>query len=820
MGRPPEGDCSCCGVSEPPPITRCNDVICIAFIDENLDSDGRDTVDAKFAEWTQAFPERILFVVDVFKRDPLEPDGTPKLYFPNGWDDHNYAFNLRGEFLRGVSVPEFCNRDNGDVGQATDVWAALATIATDRGLTTDVNNAKEVSIFVDISGSMEFSDVAAAYNLLVDELESAGKTLVSSVSNQEEDYLCPFVTSNCCPNEFAEPLQVLCEVTPNCEPATWSLENRTVERQSGFGTKYLGRTQLLIREYSDYDRRDPPSPEWYFLYGSVEEYMQLLWGNTTGYLIQETHQQNLILRANAFSSSGQELRFVDIEYKAYYSDDDGDTYTEIGTIGTAKSGFDFKLDVTMDNFGGSSSSAVSVHDWLGATIDNATGNYEDVRWGASTTAERRLYDRKIKIEANPLDPSLLGTLAVEFTLFEYFNPGLAGPDDPPPNNQSEFSAELILPCSWDGVANNITFANTPEGGLQDIVDDSKIPWTSIANLYVLKQVAWQVATNPSKFELTGLKPVATNEDFSPDGFSGRVSITLRDQRGRLTDALCSLTSELQIPMQITGFYYDGTPGSWDIPPLEYSLPRAVTPFQEIFSANQTDQLFQYGRTERGNKSPFGGWERGSTMPFGYFNTIFNSRTAGQWASTNLSSAAGWYGASSPFGNEDRTEWAPWAGGSSSQELYRTPLENYYFAPRRDDPKVLSLVSQDQIDNWDSLGIPQDARIQIGPFFNVKHASSYTVKQGVDCKFYSLLNVRRNQRDPNGSDAEYTLQSATPFVYQSTCRYTLKITPTTPLDQLGVVGTQQQLTFGYFFPKLVLMLEDNLPLTFCRFLPLP
>ena len=166
----------------------------------------------------KGFPERILFVVDVFRRDPNNPDGSPKLYFPNGWSegDGYRAFNLRGEFQRGVSVPEFCNRDNGDTGVRTDVWAALSTIVAARGLTSVFNSATEVSIFVDVSRSMPEGTVAAAYNLLVSELESAGKTLVSSTSNQEEDYLCPFVTSNCCPNEFAEPLTALFCISHLC----------------------------------------------------------------------------------------------------------------------------------------------------------------------------------------------------------------------------------------------------------------------------------------------------------------------------------------------------------------------------------------------------------------------------------------------------------------------------------------------------------------------------------------------------------------------------------------------------------------------------
>ena len=104
-------------------------------------------------------------------------------------------------------------------------------VAATRGLTSVFNSATRVSIFVDVSRSMPEGTVAAAYNLLVSELESAGKTLVSSTSNQE-DYLLSFCYFNCCPNEFAEPLQQLFCIS-TCAPASLQLINRSVSRRTG-----------------------------------------------------------------------------------------------------------------------------------------------------------------------------------------------------------------------------------------------------------------------------------------------------------------------------------------------------------------------------------------------------------------------------------------------------------------------------------------------------------------------------------------------------------------------------------------------------------
>jgi len=481
MGRPE--DCNCCedfGNPPLPPITDCDGAICIAFIDENNDSNGRDTVDAKFAEWVKAFPNRILFVVDVFVSNPLNPNGTPKLYFPDGWDDHNNAFNLRGEFIRGLSVPEFCNRDNGDVGLATDIWAALTTIAADRGISAELASATDVSIFVDTTNSMPDGTVLAAYNLLVSEAESAGKTITTSTFNSDEDYICPFVNSTCCNNEFVKPLQDLCNVTPTCEPAYLKLTNRSLP---------IGSTNFLIREYIDYDPDNPPSEEWYSIYGGVERVYALEYAgagtayeaNTTDQraLVAETNDQQLVMLAEVTNSEGTSLDFVDINYTIEYSDDNGVTWTEIENLGNRTSGQTLTKKFLVDDYGGSSASAETVHTLLGDTVNNYTTTTWEARFNA-----RRIYDRDFRIVASAPDYPALGSVAFGFKLEEYRVAGRTGATVPDPEVITNFLIDyhqlnaIFLNTSLFRCFKELNFVNglpVPTFGLLNNYNYGKLP---------------------------------------------------------------------------------------------------------------------------------------------------------------------------------------------------------------------------------------------------------------------------------------------------------------------------------------------------------
>ena len=450
MGRPE--DCNCCedfGNLKLPPITDCDGAICIAFIDENNDSNGRDTVDTKFAEWVKAFPNRILFVVDVFVGNPLNIDGSPKLYFPDGWDDHNNAFNLRGEFIRGLSVPEFCNRDNGNVGLATDVWAALNTIATDRGILTELASATDVSIFVDTTNSMSDGTVQAAYDLLVSEAQSAGKTIAASTFNFEEDYICPFVNSTCCNNEFVKPLQDLCGVTPGCEPSVLRLTNNSV---FGVGPA-TGRTSFLIREYISYDPDNPPnngfppSENWCVTYGGVERVFHLEYAgndemvrNTTNpnALAAETNAQQLVVVTDATNSDGSSLDFVDIKYTIEYSDDNGLTWTLIQNLGTIPAGQTLTKSFLVDNYDWSSAFDTTEHGLLGPTVSN----YTNTSWLGRSGA-KRVYDRLFKLVASAPDYPGLGSVGLEFTLEEYRVGGQCGGDPPPDPPPGPITGEFV-----------------------------------------------------------------------------------------------------------------------------------------------------------------------------------------------------------------------------------------------------------------------------------------------------------------------------------------------------------------------------------------
>ena len=840
MGRPE--DCNCCGVDVVPPITSCDDVICIAFIDENNNSNGKDTADAKFAEWVQAFPNRILFVVDVYKRDPNFPDGTPKLYFPDGWNDHNYAFNLRGEFQRGVSVPEFCNRDNGDTGVRTDVWAALSTIVTDRGLTTDFNNATEVSVFVDVSKSMPEGTVLAAYDLLVNELESAGKTLVSSIYNEEEDYLCPFVTSSCCPNEFAEPLQVLCQVTPTCEPATWSLTNRSIINN----VAVRGRTNFLIREYIDYTPpTDPSDEDWQSTYGGVEQIMKEQWGVSSASL-RETYEQELIVRGNVFSSNGIALDFVDVEWKVYYSDDDGTSFTEIGTVGTSKSGEDFSLNLIVDNYGGDSSLLTTTHDWLGATVDD----FEDVQWGSRPLAVERKFDRLFKIEGTVLDPSITSKLSLEFTMHEYRHPYIQPEPPPPPPNSSVFTVEIDLPINnfLNSYYETYELEYLQGAAPQEAV--SQRPRSSIANVVTQRQLERQYIRTAEIFGNTRIMSRSGSFFVSKDELIHEISpfpnqqfalpwkmrIESRNALGNRVDVPGRMIGQFRILLKLTQFDWDtGAAGNWN---TSFRYDSAQTPslrntpffyskniiiYDESINSGSVletnDDIRTYGTSERRQDSFFGGVDalknsclaltsiRGlyprlkrslidsspvGTPPWDYFlDTTRGDGAVGADPSVERGRDEV-YGSERHDGSNRRTIFYNEVnsdGASNQPGGSYTPLYSWTaFAKINDLFDIMPNGLFNELRYIDN--IPSNAAVQILPLFTLSGQNQYSWFGNCNQDYGALLGVRTGldmsqdvQDLYGGQDVHWTFIASSELV--STSLYRLAYQPDRPLDTYGI-----------------------------------
>lgn len=209
MGRPP--DCHChCGEVEPPAVTDCEDLLCICLIDEN--SGG--IPDAKMQGFIDAFPNRVLIVLDVAEGCC----GT--MSYSTKFLNYNRALSLREEYGSDPSnLIEFMERDNGraSVAITNDPWGRIKEIIDRNGLTTwlDTENT-EVSIFVDNSGSMRTTSVSATLQKLEADLEADGKIRTESIYNGSEDIICPFVVSECCTGPDAETLAGLCGYTWDC----------------------------------------------------------------------------------------------------------------------------------------------------------------------------------------------------------------------------------------------------------------------------------------------------------------------------------------------------------------------------------------------------------------------------------------------------------------------------------------------------------------------------------------------------------------------------------------------------------------------------
>jgi hypothetical protein len=212
MGRPNDCDCRCGGVDPPqPPVTDCENLLCVVFMDEN--SPG--IPDAKMQGFIDAFPNRVLIVLDV------RPNiGPPYMTYTTKFINHPRAFSLRLEWEDNpANLIEFMDRDDGrvSVAETNDPWGRIKTILARNGLTSWLeNDNKEVSIFIDNSGSMRVSNVAATVAKLETDLEADGKTRTESIYNGDEDIICPFVVSECCTGPDAETLAGLCGYTWDC----------------------------------------------------------------------------------------------------------------------------------------------------------------------------------------------------------------------------------------------------------------------------------------------------------------------------------------------------------------------------------------------------------------------------------------------------------------------------------------------------------------------------------------------------------------------------------------------------------------------------
>ena len=314
MGRPLICN-TCCPTDDPPPPTDCLGAIGVAFIDET--SSFRQAV-SKITKYLEAFPDRLIFVMDVAFGGNGQIDYSK---YPN-FVSSDRCYSLKLEHQAGVSVPEFIKRDSS--GFVSDVYSYITTILNDSSKSSDEvreiwNTATEVSVFRDSSGSMEEWDVENTYQKFRTDVLSNGKIIVSSVYNNAEDFICPFVYEQCCINQAAADLILQCGL-PECTPA-----------------------ELRFRQH-------PSGP-----YVIDDPCDSASCNNSEGgcsscpTIIPAEH--TVEYTAAVVQSDGSILTHPDIDYYLQYSDDQGASWTNTGyTLPSDKSNVMQSLDVLLKNW--------------------------------------------------------------------------------------------------------------------------------------------------------------------------------------------------------------------------------------------------------------------------------------------------------------------------------------------------------------------------------------------------------------------------------------------------------------------------------------
>lgn len=211
MGRP--NQCNpCCGSvgsvgsvgQEELMITDCKKVICVAFIDENKYSIGGSTFESKLDRWRVAYPERLLFILDVVSDvgmtypQNFEPFS---LFHPQSPPDKR-NFSLRKEYSKSTPGAEiqYIQRDNGDTGiaESNNPWQRIKQMAEHYlGTITLFGESSEVAIFIDNSSSMTAGQVRATVEKLKLDARSDGMIIAKTIINGYEDVICPFVQGSC-----------------------------------------------------------------------------------------------------------------------------------------------------------------------------------------------------------------------------------------------------------------------------------------------------------------------------------------------------------------------------------------------------------------------------------------------------------------------------------------------------------------------------------------------------------------------------------------------------------------------------------------------
>ena len=336
MGRPVVCN-TCCPSDDPPPTTDCGGAIAVAFIDEN-DAASRHgaTFSEKIIKYIEAYPNRLLFVLDV-------EDGYTTVDYTAEFLASDRCFCLQQEAANGTAgVPAFIKRDSSSQGTPipgvtpSDVLTIIKNILNNSSKSGPtqreiLDNATQVSVFRDNSTSMYALQVEQAYQLFKTNLlsEPTPKVITASVINTREDFICPFVFEHCCENQAAADVIKLCGL-PECTPATLRF------------AKHPSSTLVID---------DPCNP-------TMTNNSETGCDNCPG-VVSSDHTASY--KAVAEDGNGGILTHIDIDYRLQYRDTSDGTFKNIYDLPNAKSNIEQSLDLLVKNWlsgsgGGSGSS--------------------------------------------------------------------------------------------------------------------------------------------------------------------------------------------------------------------------------------------------------------------------------------------------------------------------------------------------------------------------------------------------------------------------------------------------------------------------------
>jgi len=345
MGRPNQCDPCCGDIGDPPdppaPISQCDDVVCIALIDENEKSvsnggtfAGRDQMAVLHPLFRAAYPNRLLFVLDC-------TNSSKTMYYSDSFVNDPLAFSLRAEFddpSGPAGLIRFLARDNGDnaIATANDPWGRILSIKEHYPSVKAIfDAATEIAVFVDDSDSLQGeTQMAATVIRLKADATSSGYTNANPTPNNKEDIICPFAQSQCC-TDNAQPLMDECGVDVDCGALALSFIKSPDD--------------ALIREYCT--NVFPPNSPFQNVCSSCVSQQQ------------EQDAHTIEYTAIATNSQGQNADFVEIRYSLQTSDN-GTDWVRIENLDNGFSGIEQGLNALIDNWGGSSLDPDDCHQWL------------------------------------------------------------------------------------------------------------------------------------------------------------------------------------------------------------------------------------------------------------------------------------------------------------------------------------------------------------------------------------------------------------------------------------------------------------------------